>query len=240
MGAVSCIVYDLDGTLIDSASDIASAVDRVREHYDLPPLGTAAVCEFIGDGAMRLLERAVLGLVEDRSQRPERVLPKSAVDRDEMLRLFKTVYAGDPVVETELYPGVERALKHWHREGAAQVVLTNKPHDLAVAVIEALHVEHYLDLIVGRGKEDDLGRPLPSKPDPAVIDHIVEETGADRSETWMVGDGPPDIEVARAAGIPCLVVLSGYYAPERLIPLIDDLDLAKTSFEAADEHLRGL
>lgn len=240
MAGPSCIIYDLDGTLIDSASDIAAAVDRVREHYDLPALGESVVRDFIGDGALRLLERAVLGLVEDRSMRPERILPKSAVDGDEMLRLFQTIYAGDPVVETTLYPGVEKALKHWHRAGAAQVVLTNKPHHIAEAVVEGLHIAQYFDLVVGRGKEDDDGHPLPTKPDGAIIDHILEETGAERAETWMVGDGIPDVEVAKNAGIPCLTLLSGYYAPDRLIPHISDLDLAKTSFEEADEHLRNL
>lgn len=240
MGAVSCIIYDLDGTLIDSASDIAAAVDRLREHFDLPPLGTEVVCEFIGDGAMRLLERAILGLVEDPSRRPERVLPKSAVDSGELLHMFRHIYAGDPVVETVLYPGVEEALESWHAEGVAQVVLTNKPHDIAESVIAALGIASYFDLVVGRGKRDDAGAELPCKPDAAIIDHILTETGAERDETWMVGDGAPDIEVARNAGIPCLTILSGYYPPDRLIPLIADLDLAKTSFEAATAHLRAL
>ena len=73
--AVSCIVYDLDGTLIDSAPDIQAAVNRVRAGYDLEPVPLEHIKAFIGDGAKRLLERAVLGLVEDRSLRPPRCLP---------------------------------------------------------------------------------------------------------------------------------------------------------------------
>ncbi len=236
---ISAIIYDLDGTLIDSASDIAVALNRVRDHYALPPIEDWEVRAFIGDGAAKLLERGVLGIVEDPTLRPTRHLPRSGADMQEMLELFQGFYAEDPVIETKLVPGAEKALRHWQKEGAAQVVLTNKPHWIAEDILRRLGVLNYFDLVIGAGALDDEGQALPLKPDPVLIDFILDQTGAAREETVIVGDGLPDMELAKAAGIRCIAILCGYTDPAALIESTPDLDWVATSFAAADEFLRG-
>ncbi len=236
---LSCIIYDLDGTLIDSAPDIAIAVNRVRRHYYLDELTEMDVRDFIGDGARRLIERAVFGLVDDPSQRPEKRLPKSAADIDQVTSLFRDIYSEDPVIETTMAKGVERTLKHWQDLGVAQVCLTNKPHQLSLSVLEGMGLLGYFDLVVGAGAKDDDGETLPRKPDTAVLDFVVDQTGAPREETVLVGDGLPDFEIARKGGIPCIALLCGYTPSQVVIDQADDLDMVAASFlEARDILLR--
>ena len=239
MSAITSIIYDLDGTLIDSAADIAVALNRVRDHYALPPLEEWEVRAFVGDGARKLLERGIFGIVEDKALKPTQHLPRMGADMEETLELFRGFYSEDPVIETKLVPGVEKALRYWRDQGAAQVVLTNKPQAIAEEVIRQLGVHHYFDLIVGGGALDDDDNPLPLKPDPILIDHILDQTGAPREETIMIGDGLPDVEVAKAAGIRCMVMLCGYTDPEVLLGAAPDLEWVATSFQSADEFLRA-
>ncbi len=237
---VSCIVYDLDGTLIDSADDIAAAVNRTRAHYDLEPLSVDHVKTFIGDGVRRLLERALLGIVEDPVMRPTRCLPKRWTDLDEVMDVFIGEYCLDPVIETTTYPGVDDALKRWYEEGVAQVVLTNKPDPIAKSVLKTLNLAQYLDVIIGKNAVDEEGKPVPPKGSPEVVDYILYQTGADREETVLVGDDRPDIATAVAGGIRCIVILGGYGDPEELASIAPDLDLCVATFEEADRLLRGL
>ncbi len=237
---VSCIVYDLDGTLIDSADDIAAAVNRTRAHYDLEPLSVDHVKTFIGDGVRRLLERALLGIVEDPVMRPARCLPKRWTDLDEVMEVFIGEYCLDPVIETTTYPGVVDALRRWYEEGVAQVVLTNKPDPIAKKVLENLGLAKYLDVIIGKNAVDDDGKPVPPKGSAEVVDYILYQTGAERDETVLVGDDRPDIATAQAGGIRCIVILGGYGNPEELAAIAPDLDLCVATFEDADVLLQGL
>ncbi|MCB9833999.1 MAG: HAD hydrolase-like protein [Planctomycetes bacterium] len=239
MAGITAIIYDLDGTLIDSAADIAVALNRVRDHYALPALDEWEVRSFIGGGARRLLERGVLGIVEDPALRPARHLPRTGADMQEMMDLFVGFYSEDPVIDTKLVPGVEKALRHWQKEGAAQVILTNKPLRIAEEILRRLGVINYFELVIGGGALDDEGNPLPLKPDPSLVDYILDQTGAPREETVMVGDGLPDLALARAARIRCLAILCGYTEPAVLIEQAIDLDWIATSFVAADEFLRA-
>jgi len=231
--AVSCIIYDLDGTLIDSAPDIANAVNRVRANYDLDPISIDLVRQFIGDGPQKLLERAIVGLVDDRSLRPERCLPRSWTDIKHLLDQFRGWYGMDPVIDTTLLPFAQEMLQHWNALGCAQVVLTNKPHDIAEAVLDQLDILPMLDLVVGRGARNDEGKEIAPKPSSEVIDYILDETGAERSETWVIGDGIPDIQVAIAGQLPVIVLLDGYGNPEALTAIAPELDHCVTNLQSA-------
>ena len=237
---LSCIIYDLDGTLIDSVDDIAYAVNRLRTSYGLNELSSPHVAAFVGDGAPKLLERAVYGRVEDKSLRPTQILPSMGADPEEVLSQFLSIYAEDPCVHSKLYPGVRDALRHWAAEGTAQAILTNKPHPIAERVVEELQLSDVIDVVCGRGCRDDDGGILPPKPDTAAIDWILDQTGAERDETCVVGDGIPDVEVARAASIPCIVHLGGYTTPDKLVAAADNLDLVATSFAQVQELLLGM
>ena len=234
---LSCIIYDLDGTLVDSAADITAAVNRLRESLALEPLDEAQVRRFVGDGARRMIERAVFGIVDDPADRPERTLPRSAGDVDQLLKQLISIYEEAPVERTVVVPGAEIGLRRWRAQGIAQVVLTNKPHRIANAVLEELGLLELLDVVIGRGAVDDAGNPVPDKPDPAVLDVILEDVGAERDETWVVGDGPSDVEFARACGIPCVTILGGYGEISRLEAAGYDPEFAAADFPAAMEIL---
>ncbi len=234
---LSCIIYDLDGTLIDSASDITIAINLVRHHYGLEALSELEIRAFVGDGAEKLVCRAIFGQVDDPATRPAQRLPKSAASAEELVTRFRDIYAADPVIETTVAKGAEKILAHWQGLGVAQVCLTNKPHTIAIAVLEQLGLATFFDLIVGAGAKDDDDEVLPPKPSAAVIDFILDQTGASLEETIIVGDGIADIEVAKNSGIMCIPILDGYTSSEAILAAATDLDLVSTSFRHAGELL---
>lgn len=237
MGFVSCIVWDLDGTLIDSAADIAYVVNRVRWKYGFSPLEEDHIRAFLGDGAAKLIERALFGIVDDVSLRPSERLPRSAAEVEEVVDQFRYIYSEYPVVKTTLRKGVAPILKHWQEQGTAQVVLTNKPHNIMKEVLKALHLDKVFDLTLGRGGFDDERLPLPYKPDPRLGSYILDQTGADPSETFVVGDGLPDVEFARNCDFRVIALLDGYTLPQRLLDATPHLDLAATSIPHVQEIL---
>ena len=238
MAPISGIIFDLDGTLIDSAPDIAIALNRVRDHLSLPPLEYYEVRPLIGDGALKLIQRGVFGLVDDPALKPQHFLPRTGTDIDEVLELFQGFYSEDPVIETKVVAGVETSLRYWQQKGVALVCLTNKPYFITTAVLRLLGITNYFDLVVGRGTLDDEGNMLPAKPDAAIIDYIIDQTGAPRDELILVGDGLPDLETAKNAGIPFLALLCGYTDPDVMLAAVDNLEMVCTSFVDADEWLR--
>ncbi|MEE9394620.1 MAG: HAD hydrolase-like protein [Planctomycetota bacterium] len=237
MPYVSCIIYDLDGTLADTAPDITAAINRLRSSFGLSALEEDHVRRFIGDGPEGLLLRAIHGRVDDPIWKPEDILPRSAIDMDELMAQFRGIYNEDPVVSTKLKKGVAPMLKHWQALGTAQILLTNKPHDITEKVLQALYLDRIFDIVIGRGATSHDGQVLPHKPDGAIIDWILEEMGSEREETYMIGDGVADIEVAINGKIPCIAVLDGYTDAETLLAKLPNLELAATSIEHAHQLL---
>lgn len=221
------VVLDLDGTLIDSRPDIADAVNEALAEFGLPPQPEEAVEAMIGDGARRLVERAVAGRLP-----PERI--------DEVLGRYVAHYAAHPAARTRVYKGVReglRALSTMERAsasearagsppaGAAQrlglAIASNKPAELTRAVTAILGLAPLVDMVLGDG---DVPRP---KPDPAMLDAAIARTGARRSATLYVGDGAVDVLTARAAGVPLCLVSWGYGAGASP----DDADYRADRFE---------
>jgi len=176
------VVFDLDGTLIDSTADLAAAVNATlaRIAPDTPPLSVDRIRSFVGHGVGMLVARA---LAEARvPARPEEVLP-----------VYLEVYRRGMLNETRLYPGVAEALALL--EGYALAVLTNKPGDMARAILEGLGVAARFARICG--PEDVPAR----KPDPAGLRWLMAEAGAGPEAAAMVGDSPVDVRTGRAAGV---------------------------------------
>jgi phosphoglycolate phosphatase len=176
------VVFDLDGTLIDSTADLAAAVNATlaRLAPAAPPLPVDRIRSFVGHGATRLLERALAeaGL----PHRPQDVLP-----------LFLEVYRAGMLNETALYPGVAEGLQAL--EGDVLAVLTNKPGDMARAILAGLGVASRFAHICG--PED-----VPAKkPDPAGLHWLMANAGVAPGAAAMVGDSPVDVRAGRAAGI---------------------------------------
>ena len=182
MTRAGLVVFDLDGTLIDSTADLAAAVNATlaRIAPAAPALPLDRIRSFVGHGAGTLVARALAeaGL----PARPEEVLP-----------VFLEVYRRGMLNETTLYPGVAEGLDLL--EGYALAVLTNKPGDMARAILEGLGVAGRFARICG--PEDVPAR----KPDPAGLRWLMAEAGAGPEATAMVGDSPVDVRTGREAGV---------------------------------------
>jgi phosphoglycolate phosphatase len=176
------VVFDLDGTLIDSTADLAAAVNATLAKIApaAPALSLDRIRCFVGHGVGMLVARA---LAEARlPARPEEVLP-----------VYLDIYRRGMLNQTTLYPGVTEALALL--EGYALAVLTNKPGDMARAILEGLGVAGRFARICG--PEDVPAR----KPDPAGLRWLMAEAGAGPEATAMVGDSPVDVRTGRAAGV---------------------------------------
>jgi phosphoglycolate phosphatase len=175
------VVFDLDGTLVDSVADIASAVNRMlaRIAPRAAPLPLPTVRSFVGDGARELISR---------------VLARAEVDApvDEALAVFLDSYRVGLLEKTRPYPGVVEGLQALCDRPLA--VLTNKPGDMSRAILTGLGLADRFFRIYGGG--DVPGR----KPDPAGLRLILEEIGASPAEALMVGDSAVDVRTARNAG----------------------------------------
>jgi phosphoglycolate phosphatase len=180
------IVYDLDGTLIDTLGDLGHAVNLLRVEAGLTGLESGSVADCIGHGTLQLLECAVPGCD------PPGLLPR-----------FREIYRSCQTDRTRPYPGVAEALGVFSDRGIRQAVLTNKPEDSAKEILQALGLSCRLDPI--RGAID--GRPL--KPDPTVLLSIIADWGLSPAECLFIGDSAVDIETARRAGLPIVFISNG-------------------------------
>jgi phosphoglycolate phosphatase len=205
------LIFDLDGTLIDSKLDLALAVNAARGHMGLGPLENERVYSYVGNGAPALLRR-VLG--------PE----ASDEDVQRALDFFLAYYAEHKLDNTTLYPGVREALDRFRRHGVKMAVLTNKPVRVSKAILDGLGVgEHFFRVYGGNSFEQ-------KKPDPIGVETILAESGAARGDTLMVGDSAVDIRTARNAGIQSCGVTYGFQPetlaeepPDILVDRMEDL-----------------
>lgn len=185
------VVFDLDGTLADSRADIRSglnaALDRVRP--GTPPLSPEEVRAMIGEGALRLVTRALRARGLDEA--PADVLPE-----------FLACYRERLLDETRLYPGVLETLEALAPRPMA--VLTNKPGDLSRALVDGLGIARFFARVVGGGDGP------PKKPDPAGLRLLMDQAAARPEETTMVGDSAIDVRTGRAAGARTVGVTFGF------------------------------
>ena len=188
------VVFDLDGTLVDSSRDIQASLNATLQR--LAP-GTKAlplerVLAFVGEGARLLIERAL----EDTSL---------ALPVDEVLAVYIDCYRERLLDTTRLYPGVADALAALGPAGPALGVLTNKPGDMSRTILAGLGVADRFARILGAGD-------VPArKPDPAGLVALLDELGVATSEAWLVGDSATDVQTGRAAGVRVAGVAWGFH-----------------------------
>lgn len=188
------LIFDLDGTLIDSVGDLHACVNRLLAARGLPALSVAQVRSMVGDGARTLLERALRASGGDLS-------PASL---DAAQQAFSADYLGRPAEHTEVYPGVVDTLEALHMAGFALAVCTNKPHDISCAVLEALGIAPFFSAVIG-------GDSTPArKPHPQPLQAVLAALGVSAHEALMVGDGAHDALAAAAAGTAFIGVDYGY------------------------------
>ncbi|MBB4285576.1 phosphoglycolate phosphatase [Roseospira goensis] len=193
------IVFDLDGTLIDSVPDLTVALNTLLGEEGLPPVTEAQVPAFVGQGARILVSKAMAAV--------GRPLTDDAAGYNDLERLhdrFVALYDAHPADGTRPYPDAVPLLRALHARGVRLGVCTNKPQGPTVGVLRALGLADLFAGIVGAGLIPE------RKPDPAPLLLALERMGVAPARAAMVGDTPYDVGAARAAGVPIILVDFGY------------------------------
>lgn len=190
------VIYDLDGTLIDSKTDLAHSVNATLHEFGRQPLAYDVIASYVGNGAPVLVRRA---LGPDATE----------AEADAALRFFLDYYREHKVDCTDLYPGVREVLDRLRDAGVTQAVLTNKPVRISGEILDALGVSGYFTRVYGGNSFEQ------KKPHPVGIETLIAECGVARDRVMMVGDSSVDIRTARNAGVQSCGVTYGFQ-PETL------------------------
>jgi len=188
------IIYDLDGTLVDTRADIADAANHMRISHGLIPIDDEKIWKFVGKGLFHLIQQCLA--TED---------PK-AIRRG--AKIYRAYYTQHMLDKSKLYAGVRECLELF--KGIKQAVITNKPNPYAETILKELYVYRYLSRLVAGEKE------FPFKPDPASTLALMEAAKVTPAETLWVGDSDVDIETAQAAGVHVIALSHGFVSKEKL------------------------
>lgn len=184
------LVFDLDGTLVDSQRDLTDAVNATRAWMGLDSLPPETVARYVGNGAPVLMQRALPDAGEE--------------DLARGLKYFLDYYRDHMLDSTRLYPGVREALDELHGAEVPLAVLTNKPIRFSLRMLEGLGLDLHFFRVYG-------GNSFPEKkPHPMGLEALIAESRADRDRTVMVGDSAVDIQTARNAGVRACGVKWGF------------------------------
>ena len=174
---------------MDSCSDLATAVNLMRAHFNLPALALEAIRGYVGNGVRMLVTRALQG---------------TKVDVDEALQVQMPLYRAHAVDQTALYPGVLEGLKQLRTRGDILAVATNKPAESCDIILKHLGIYDWFISVLAADRFPVL------KPAPDMITHIMTLAGVTPENTWVVGDNYTDLEAARHAGVQSIFVTYGY------------------------------
>ena len=192
------LIFDLDGTLVDSLSGIADSLNRSLTAHGLPGHSHAAIRTFIGNGMLTLIQRAAPAGAD-----PELI--------HSLAKLFKEDYKLSWHHGTFAYPGIPALLADLQASGHPLAVLSNKPHELTVAMVRTVFPEIHFTQVLGQQDA------MPHKPDPAGALLIASAFGVDPQDCIVIGDSTMDLETAANAGMTAVAVAWGYHDPARLL-----------------------
>jgi phosphoglycolate phosphatase len=216
MTRVRHLIFDLDGTLVDSAPDLATALNGLLAELGKPPLAETTVRSMVGDGAGVLVQRglAASGLAD--------------ADQPSALKRFLALYRDCLIDQTRAYPEVEAVLERLTAEGYKLGICTNKPADPTQRILAALKLDRFFGTVIG-------GDSLPKrKPDPEPLLAAIEGLGGTASTAVMIGDSANDVLCARAAAVTAILIPSDYGNPA------EDADLKLAGFSELPEAIARL
>ena len=193
---IKVIIFDMDGTILDTLPDLAVATNEALEQMGFPTRSLDEIRGFMGDGGARLIERAV----------PQGTPPELC---RQTFELWRSIYIGSGYALTEPFPGVVEVLEDLRGRGVKTAVLSNK-FDEGVQQLAGRFFPGLFDLVLGDAP------PAPRKPDPTVLLQMVDELGARPCEVAYVGDAIVDVQVAHNAGVRAVGVSWGYDAANPL------------------------
>jgi len=190
----STLIFDLDGTLVDTAPDLLNAANAVLAARGRPAIEPATLRHMVGFGAKSLIAQAFA------ASGPE----PTAEEMPALVDIFLEHYGAHLADNSHPYPGVEETLHGLKNKGAILGVLTNKPHEMAEPLLNALGLTHLFAAVYGAGF-----RPY-VKPDRRIFDDVVAACGGTNAHAVMIGDSVTDLHTARAVGVPCILMSYGY------------------------------
>lgn len=209
------IVFDLDGTLVDTAPDLTNALNHALRLRGIDPMPASRVREAVGRGGPAMIYEA-LG---------------EGADIEGILADFLVHYEANIAAESRPFPGAVAALERLRGAGAKLAICTNKRERLADLLLRSLAIDHYFSAIAGR---DTLSV---AKPDPGHLLGVIAAAGGDPARAVMVGDSAVDINAAQAAGIPSILVSFGYCPPP---PQGPHPDIVIDHFDVLEAEIRPL
>jgi len=196
MSQLRAIIFDLDGTLLDSAPDIRHALNRILTAHGRREVTLEEVKGMLGDGLLTTMNRAFVATGT--------AIPPA--DSYTTFQEFVTHYRSITPDPTQIYPHVLTCLRKFTERGVKLGVCTNKQEAASLQLLEKLHLAPYFGFVAG-------GDTFPvHKPNPGHVTGVMAKLGVAATETVMVGDGPHDVKAAKGAGIPCIVMTHGYGA----------------------------
>ena len=194
MNPFSALLFDLDGTIIDSAPDVCASVNRVLKTMDRPSVDVETIKMLVGYGARTLVEKTL----------EKTGVPGSEEDIDFLFEGFLESYRQNPSEHTVLFPGARAALERFEKTGIQLGICTNKPEATCFPVLDALDLKRYFPTVI-------CGDTLEyRKPDPRHIYHTLDAMGASRDAAAFIGDSEADIKAANNANLPSVLVTFGY------------------------------
>lgn len=193
-----CLIFDLDGTLVDSLPGIAASLNRTLTAHGLPGHSDAAIRSFVGDGLRMLVQRAAAAGAD-------------AALLDSLVALFKKDYELSWSEGTRAYPGIHHLLAELQKDGFQMAVLSNKTHDFTLAMTRGVFPNIHFAAILGQRDG------FPHKPDPAGALQIATAFGTAPENCVMIGDSTMDLQTAANAGMKAIAVAWGYHDRARLL-----------------------
>lgn len=211
------LVFDLDGTLVDTAPDLIAATNHVLEYVRVPPVDVNNLRPWIGQGAKYMIEMAIgpahANLTDE--------------ERDRLLERYLAFYAENIAEASQPFEGAVAALEHFQAAGARLAVCTNKMERMSKSLLAELDLARYFAVIAGRDTFDAF------KPNPKHLLDTIRTAGGDAERAIMIGDTGVDIATARAASVPVIAVSFGYtdtpvheFSPDAVIDHYRDLEPA--------------
>lgn len=191
------IIFDLDGTLLDTSKDLHSAIQMMRTFYQCEPLSLQTVQAYLGEGIPTLVKKSIHDVPH--------------VPFEEALNHFHTAYAKCYLQDSKPYPMIEDLLESCLELGLQLAVVTNKQEDYAHALIEKNFPNIPFQVVLGEVST------RPRKPDPNPIQMVLSQMGLDPQDVCLVGDSEVDVETAKNAGLKMIAVTYGYRSKAQLL-----------------------
>lgn len=195
------LLFDLDGTLVDSATDLHRAMNMSLNALQLPTVTEAQVRVWVGKGTALFCQSTLQHLTG-------KVDP---AQQQQLLETFLKIYNADPCVETQPFDGILEFLEWGLAQKKTMICVTNKPELPARAIVDHLGMAHYFADVIGGDRFEE------RKPHPRQLLHCVEQYAQSKDQVLMIGDSSNDVEAARRAGIDCVVVSYGYNHGENIL-----------------------